>query len=170
ALSLSKGEREVFPQLAKPACVNARGFTFLELILVLLIIGVAAALVGPAIGSRLRSGDPRRTAVQLRAAMELLRVGAVRQGEETVLIVAPHDNMYWREPGGETIKVPPEGGVLSARGRLVGEEGQVEFRFYPDGTNSGGEVRIEQRRGVAMTTYVLYLDPLLGTATIWRDE
>lgn len=149
---------------------DVHGFTFLELILVLLIIGVAAAIVGPAIGSRLKSGDPRRTAVQLRAALELMRVGAVRQGQETVLVVAPRTNSYWRENGGGTVEVPPEAGELSARGRWVREEGEVEFRFYPDGTNSGGEVWIEQRRGGARIAYVLFLDPLLGTATIWRDE
>src|SRR6266508_3589059 len=135
--------------LTRPAYAGARGFTFLELILVLLIISVAVALVGPAVGSRLKSGDPRRTSVQLRAAMELMRVEAVRQGQEAVLVVAPRTNSYWRESGGGEIEIPSESGMLSARGRFVREEGQVEFRFYPDGTNSGGEVRIEKRQGTA---------------------
>jgi type II secretory pathway pseudopilin PulG len=142
----------------------------LELILVLLIISVALAVVGPAIGSRLKSGDIRRTAVQLRATMELMRVWAVRRGEEEVLIVAPRTNSYWNARGGETVELPPEGGELSARGQWVHEEGQVEFHFYPDGTNSGGEVQIEKRQGVAVTAYVVHLDSLLGTATIWHDE
>jgi hypothetical protein len=137
---------------------------------VLLIISVALAVVGPAIGNRLKSGDSRRTAVQLRANMELLRVWAVRRGEEEVLIVAPRTNSYWNARGGETVELPPESGELSARGQWVHEEGQVEFHFYPDGTNSGGEVRVEKRQGVAVTAYVVRLDPLLGTATIWRDE
>ena len=146
------------------------GFTLLELILVLVIMSVAMAVVGPAIGTRLKSGDPRRTVRQLRATMELMRVRAVQGGGEEVLVVAPRLNSYWSERGGETVAVPSEGGALSARGRWVREEGEVEFRFYPDGTNSGGEVRIEKRQGVAFTAYVLLLDPLLGTATIWRDE
>ena len=156
--------------LTRPAHADVGGFTFLELILVLLIIGVTLALVGPTIGSRLKSGDLRRTAVQLRAAMELMRVRAVQQGQEGVLVVAPRTNSYWREPGSAEIEIPSESGVLSARGPFVREEGQVEFRFYPDGTNSGGEVRIEKRQGGALTAYVLFLDPLLGTATIWREE
>ena len=154
----------------QPVYTDARGFTLFELILVLIIISVASAIVGPAIGSRLRSGDMRRTAVQLRAAMELLRVRAVQNGQEEVLIVAPRTNSYWRARGGTTVAVPLESGELSARGQWVHEEGQVEFHFYPDGTNSGGEVRIEKRQGTAVTTYVLWLDSLLGTASIWRDE
>lgn len=136
----------------------------------LLIISVALAVVGPTIGSRLKSGDARRTAVQLRATMGLMRVWAVRRGEEEVLIVAPRTNSYWNARSGETVELPPESGELSARGQWVHEEGQTEFHFYPDGTNSGGEVQIEKRQGVAVTTYVVHLDPLLGTATIWRDE
>lgn len=136
----------------------------------LLIISVALAVVGPTIGSRLKSGDARRTAVQLRATMDLMRVWAVRRGEEEVLIVAPRTNSYWNARSGKTVELPPESGELSARGQWVHEEGQTEFHFYPDGTNSGGEVQIEKRQGVAVTTYVVHLDPLLGTATIWRDE
>lgn len=149
---------------------DIRGFTFLELILVLLIVGVAMALVVPTIGSRLQQGDIRRTALQLRATMALMRVGAVRQGQEMVLVVDPNANAYWREPGSEFVSVPPDSGILSARGQWTRDEGAVEFRFYPDGTNSGGAVRIEKRQGVALSAYVLFLDPLLGTTTIQRDD
>ena len=154
----------------KPPWTSTQGFTLLELILVLLIISIALAVVGPAIGSRLRSGDIRRTAIQLRATMDLMRVWAVRRGEEEILIVAPRTNSYWNARGGQTVTLPPESGELSARGQWVHEEGQVEFHFYPDGTNSGGEVRVEQRRGVTVTAYVVHLDPLLGSSTIQFDE
>lgn len=150
--------------------VNKRGFTLLELVLVLLIVSIALGIVGPAIGSRLNSGDIRRTAVQLRAAMQLMRVRAVQSGQEEILIVAPRSNTYRNVRGGQTVEIPPESGALSASGQWVHEEGQVEFHFYPDGTNSGGEVRIEKRTWGSVTAYVLWLDPLLGTATIWRDE
>ncbi|MEW6297668.1 MAG: GspH/FimT family pseudopilin [Thermodesulfobacteriota bacterium] len=153
-----------------PAAKKPYGFTLLELILVLVILSVAMAVVGPAISSRLKSGDPRRTVRQLRAAMELMRVRAVQDGKEAVLVVAPEQNAYWSERDGSVVHIPPEGGELSARGRWVRTEGEVEFRFYPDGTNSGGEVRVEQRRGVEVTAYVLSLDPLLGTATISLAE
>lgn len=155
---------------SQSAFLKVRGFTLLELILVLVIVSVALGVVGPAISSRLKGGDARLTAVQLRAAMELMQIRAVRQGQEEVLIIAPRTNSYWSARSGQTVEVPPENGELSARGQWVHEEGQVEFHFYPDGTNSGGEVRIEKHRGGAVTAYMLWLDPLLGTATIWRDE
>jgi len=150
--------------------LRERGFTLLEMMLVLLIIAAAAALVVPTIGSRFTTADPRQVIVHLRAAMELMRVRAVQQGREEVLVVAPRTNTYWHEGGGETVEVSPGSGELSARGRFFREEGEVEFRFYPDGTNSGGEVRIAKNRSSGVTAYGLVLNPLLGTAIIWRDE
>jgi general secretion pathway protein H len=154
----------------KPSCASTQGFSLLELVLVLLIISIALAVVAPAIGNRLRSGDIRRTVIQLRATMDLMRVWAVRRGEEEVLIVAPRTNSYWNARSGQTVTLPPESGELSARGQWVHEEGQVEFHFYPDGTNSGGDVRVEQRRGLAVIAYVVHLDPLLGSSSIRSDE
>lgn len=150
--------------------LRSPGFTLLELILVLLIMGVAAALVGPAVGSRLLRADARRTAVQVRATMDVMRVRAIRSAQEEVLVVDPQENSYWREGGGAAVEVSPESGILSARSRMVRENGQVEFHFYPDGTNSGGAIRVEQGRGVATNAYVVFLNPLLGVASIWRDE
>ncbi|HXG17859.1 MAG TPA: prepilin-type N-terminal cleavage/methylation domain-containing protein [Methylomirabilota bacterium] len=150
--------------------LRARGFTLLELILVLLIISVASALVGPALGTRLLRADARRTAIQLRSVVDYMRVKAVRSGQEEVMVIDPQDNTYWREGSGETIEVPPESGFLSARSRWIRENGQVEFHFYPDGTNSGGAIRVEQGRGAAATAYLVVLDPLLGLASIVQDE
>ena len=153
-----------------PRDSRASGFTLLELILVLVIIATAATLVAPAIGSRFTTADPRQVMVQLRAAMELMRVRAIEEGKEEVLVVASEDGRYWHEGGGEEVSVPPESGKLVARGRFTRETGEVEFHFYPDGTNSGGEVRIEKRRSEGGKAYGLVLNPLLGTATIRREK
>lgn len=147
-----------------------RGFTLIELVLVLLIMAVAAALVGPELTKRFTIADPRRVIVQVRSAMELMRVQAVQSGREEVLVVAPRDNTYWHEGGGESVTVEEESGLLAARGLFVREEGEVEFRFYPDGTNSGGEVWIEKERNSGVTLYHLALNPLLGTVVISRED
>jgi len=136
----------------------------------LVILAVAATLVAPAIGTRFTSADPRQVMVQLRAAMELMRVRAIEDGKEEVLVLAPEDGRFWHEGGGEEVTVAPESGELIARGRFTRETGEVEFHFYPDGTNSGGEVRIEKSRDEGGKVYGLVLNPLLGTATIRREN
>ena len=149
---------------------QAQGFTLVELILVLVIIAVAASLVGPALSKRFTEADPRRVIVQLRSVMELLRVQAVQRGREEILVIAPETKRYWLEGRGETVEIPHGSGDLSAQGRFVRDEGEVEIHFYPDGTNSGGEVQIEQQRSEGETIYRLSLNPLLGTATVWRAD
>ena len=149
---------------------RASGFTLLELLLVLVIVATAATLVAPAIGNRFTAADPRQVIVQLRAAMELMRVRAIEDGKEEILVVAPEDGRYWHEGGEGEVTVPPESGELTAQGRFTRDTGEVEFHFYPDGTNSGGEVRIEKPRSEGGKAYGLMLNPLLGTATIRRDN
>ncbi len=160
---------------------SQQGFTFLELIVVLVIVSIAYAMVAPAIGNRLSSGDPKQTALQLRSTMELLRIRALVDGKKQLLVVDPQENQYWLESADhaqaqdergqdEVHRVPSGGGELSARGIWVRDNGEVEFRFYPDGMNSGGDVFIEQRRGVSLIAYTVHLNPLLGTATIQYGE
>ena len=146
------------------------GFTLLELLLVLVIVAVAATLVAPAIGNRFTSADPRLVMVQLRATMEFMRVRAIEEGKEEVLVMAPEDGRYWHEGGGGEVTIPIESGELVARGRFTRDTGEVEFHFYPDGTNSGGEVRIGKRRSEGGKVYHLVLNPLLGTASIRREN
>lgn len=134
------------------------------------IMALATALVGPELTKRFTVADPRRVIVQVRSAMELMRVQAVQYGREEVLVVAPRDNRYWHEGGSESVTVEEESGLLVARGLFVREEGEVEFRFYPDGTNSGGEVWIEKARNSGVTLYHLALNPLLGTVIISRED
>ena len=61
---------------------SQQGFTFLELIVVLVIVSIAYAMVAPAIGNRLSSGDPKQTALQLRSTMALLRIRALVDGKK----------------------------------------------------------------------------------------
>ena len=170
------GLRAGFPSDAE------HGFTLIELILVLVIISIAFALVAPAVGNRLGGSDPKRTAAQLRTTLELLRLRALTDGIEQRLVIDPEDNQYWQEAGrqvtvrddseeefdpeDEQIISSDEDIQLSAASLWVREEGQVEFRFYPDGTNSGGEIIIEQQRGANALAYIIALNPLLGTATV----
>ena len=159
-----------------------QGFTLIELILVLVIISIAFAVVAPAVGNRFGGSDPKRTAAQLRTTLELLRLRALTAGIEQRLVINPEDNQYWQESGrqvaaredgekesdpeDEQITFTDEAVQLSATSLWVREEGEVEFRFYPDGTNSGGEITIEHQRGANELAYTIALNPLLGTATV----
>ena len=85
---------------------------------------------------------------------------------ERVSSSARDDNEEESDHEDEQITSSDEDIQLSATSLWVREEGEVEFRFYPDGTNSGGEITIERQRGANEVAYIIALNPLLGTATV----
>ncbi len=146
------------------------GLTLLELILVLFLLGVALALAAPALNTGMGASRVRQAARELRAAMEYQRLQALREGREQVLVVDPENNSYRLGREGKVVPVPPEKGVLEARGRWRDREGRVWFYFYPDGLTSGGEVVVERKQGLTRIRYRVFLDPLLGTASVSEVE
>ena len=153
------------------------GFTLIELLLVLLILGIASSIVVPAIGKRLGNSTPKKTAFELRTTMSELRLLAITEGQEQTLIIDTKDNNYWRESGRmrndnyprpDLQLVPIGGGRLSASTVYQQDKGELEFRFYPDGTNSGGQVFISEDTDSRTVVYAIHLNPLLGTTTVER--
>jgi prepilin-type N-terminal cleavage/methylation domain-containing protein len=75
-----------------PQAFRRRGFTLLEVIIVLLLMALATALVAPAITSR----EPR-TRDELAALLRMARLAAVRRGEIVTVTVAASGR--WRLDG-----------------------------------------------------------------------
>ena len=76
----------------EPHALRRRGFTLLEVIIVLLLMTLATALVAPAIGSR----QPRPRD-ELAALLQMARLAAVRRGEVVTVTVAASGQ--WRLDG-----------------------------------------------------------------------
>jgi len=143
---------------------NATGFTLLELILVLLILGLASALVVPNLGGL----ESRNFNAQVREATSLLnyarRIAVVKgQPGKAVFHIA--------EDGSEPDSVAPrsastgswmsQGIALEYRDitdQLVEVEDVVEIIFYPEGGSTGGELTLRQGDRLA----VLHIDPFSG--------
>jgi prepilin-type N-terminal cleavage/methylation domain-containing protein len=77
---------------AEPRAFRRRGFTLLEVIIVLLLMAMATALVAPSIGSRQPSSRD-----ELAALLQVARVAAVRRGEVVTVTVAASGQ--WRLDG-----------------------------------------------------------------------
>jgi general secretion pathway protein H len=126
------------------AAGNQRGFTLLELLVVLAIIGFVVALVP---GFVLRSQPQIDIEVAARAiadGMRRTRSDAVRRNRAEAFALDVEARVF--RAGDETPVRIGDGIALSfrtARSQLLGE-GVGQIRFHPDGSSSGGLIRLVQ--------------------------
>lgn len=146
--------------------LSQRGFTLLEILLVLLLIGLlGAVLIGGAV-SMLNSNKDQDPEIAMLSMFQRLRGQAVESGQIIELVQLPDDKGFmWGADGIETLPTR-EGGprvkIIKAefgRASLIG--GQLEeyplerMRFYPDGSCDPARVQIRLKE----VRRVLVIDP-----------
>jgi len=153
--------------------MRARGFTLLELILVLLLAGILATLVAPSVSGTLESSRLRAGAAQMRATFSLARTLSASGGRERSVIFDVDREEYGIAgesrrhdlPDGVWIRSIRVGGVLVDGDRLSREPGLPRVRFFPDGSAEEAEVVLASTGGGRLTVAV---DPLTGLAEAAR--
>lgn len=129
---------------------NERGFTLLELLVVLAIMGLLAAIVGPQVLRYLGSSKTQAAQVQsknIAAALNLFRLDAGRyptaqEGLE-VLVKAPASVPLWNGPYLPDVSALNDPWGKPYQMRAPGEHGEVDvFSLGSDGAPGGsGEAR-----------------------------
>lgn len=154
--------------------LESRGYTFLELIVVLAIIGAAVLLVMPQVGKGVETLRLKSTTRQLASVLRYARVLAVSERTVSVVGLDLSREEYWlgmMAPGStreevrttytlpETVKVAVQPlGEASSRTR-----GIVRFMFFPRGGAYGGWLWLEGEKG---RRYGIVVDPLTGRVRI----
>ena len=132
------------------------GFSLVEMLVVLAILGLAAAASGPALDTLVPARRLDRAAETLRAEMDLLRGEALRTGRIGRLVLdGPNNRFLSSRPGAAPIPVAAVLRIDVPRSRWGGPG---EIRFLADGSTSGG--RIDLTRG--RTSRVLVVSPFTG--------
>lgn len=157
--------------MATPTVAPGRadaGFTLIEVLLVLALMAIATttvvAYVRPLPIERVVEANARELASRLRAA----RSEAIRRNQETVVEIDLRGRTVSRAgPGGvaalsQGVEIDATGALANVRADL----GRVAFRFFPDGSSSGGNVRL--RAGSA--TYQIVVDWISGSVRTQSGE
>lgn len=138
---------------SRPATSREAGFTLLELLLALLIGGLAIVALQPLFT---RSGGDRALEAALREVageLRLARLAAIRGNREEVVRIDLAERAIV-VAGGNARRPIPRGIEIDASVATTNTGGgSPTFRFYPDGSSSGGSIRL--RRGQASGRLVL---------------
>jgi prepilin-type N-terminal cleavage/methylation domain-containing protein len=140
---------------------HSTGFTVIELLIVMVIIAVIAAIIGPRLSLPYRPPKP-----EIVAFIEKQRLRAIETGVGVRVVLNDHELVA--QPGDDHFKLPPNIRLVIDRpipsSYLVQQTVSV---FYPDGTAILASARLATDTGTGSTRDVARIDinPLHGTVT-----
>ena len=129
----------------------ARGFTLLELLVVITILALASTLVGLNFGGdRLSLDAVARTLV---TDLRYVRSRAMVGNADTALVVDLDRGAYYSRAAKIERDLPASVALELTVDRRDTDGKQGRIVFYPDGSSSGGKVRLTRNgRGIDITT------------------
>jgi len=139
--------------------MRSEGFTFVELIVVLVILAAVAALVAPSVSRTIVSARLRSAASDVRTSLARGRALAVAGAEERAVAFDLSRGEFGVD--NEAVRLLPDtirlGAVLPGEDRK--EQGNVRVRFFPDGSGDEAEISVTAEDGGTLRVTV---DPLTG--------
>ncbi len=146
---------------------DKRGFSLLELVLVLALIGVSMLVVLPNIAKGLQDRELRASALGLAAAARELRNRALFDGERQQLVVDLAQNSY-RIARSHEVRLPAEVRFMSIDGGESVDRDRRRFFFFPNGSGLGGEIVLGG--GERALSYLIRFDALTGRVEVERGD
>lgn len=140
--------------LARNRLGGARGFSLIELLVVLILIGVMAGVVGPAVGRFLDSMEFKRQTGKVMAAVRYARLKAITEGKLVLMTASDVD-------GPTTLVL--SGGVNEVRELDLDETATLELEplelgFSPEGYATPGLITLT----IGERKENIFIDPLTG--------
>lgn len=130
----------------RPPSLRGGGFTLLEMLAVVLLIGIAAAAVSVSVSQGLASARSRAASGELAAALRQVRTEAITRGESRALLVDVRDGSYTLA-NGRRVELPRGMAVaLTAAREDQADDHRGRIRFFADGSSTGGRITLRQGR------------------------
>jgi general secretion pathway protein H len=142
-----------------PPAVRAgeRGFSLIELIVVLAILSVAAVAVAPLATPWQRGTLVNVAARDVALALRAARAAAIHANQETIFTLDGAAGQYWSDRAPAPKPLPARVTAAFAPGLPQGR-----IRFFPDGGASGGTIVLSDPHRSAS----IRIDALSGRATV----
>jgi general secretion pathway protein H len=118
-----------------------KGFSLIEMLLVLVIAGLAAALIGPRLA--VREPPAREIAARAAATLERARAAALREGREVEAAFDLAERRLDLGEAGPSLAWPASADIaIESASERERDGARFGVRFYPDGASSGLVARI----------------------------
>jgi general secretion pathway protein H len=144
---------------------STAGFTLLELLAVLLILGLVAAVVVPSLGGG-AAVEVKSAARSLAAALRQTRNRALNDNRSATLALDVAKREF-RLPGEQrTHRLPERVHIVlfTARSEQLSEQGGA-IRFFPDGSSTGGRITLS----IDSLRYLVNVDWLTGRVKVMES-
>ena len=136
-----------------------RGFTLLEVMIVLIIISLAASFIIPKIGAGEKRFRERRFLYEFLTNLKRGHLRAIYERRAVVFRISEYMRAY-RLGTGPWIHIPKNVAIFSQGLEKDPYTGDYLIMFYPDGSQSGAEIQVIFNN---QKNYYITLHPLLGT-------
>ena len=144
-----------------------RGFTLVEIMVVMVIIALVMGLVATSMARSVSSAEARATSRELVASLRYTRARAILDKKEQVFRVDTENRTY-QAPGRKQVALPKgvDVTITTARSEFTSEN-VGGIRFFPDGGSTGGHIELfvnerEYRVNVAWLTGETQLERMEG--------
>ena len=146
--------------------MKQRGFSLLELLVVIILIAIMMALVGTSISRSVSNAELRSASRGLLAALRYTQTHAIVSHQEQILTI-DMENLSYQPPDREAVKFPEgiEVSMVTAQSELLSDQ-VGGIRFFPDGGSTGGQITVHVKK----RQYEINIAWLTGEARMNRLE
>jgi len=156
-----------------PRKINKEGFTFIELILVAVIIGIIIALSTPLFRTTFNTLQLESLSSNLAKFIRYSQERAIVERLRYRLVFNDSQHKYWLEVEKDPLNGAGEfqrlksrwGKVHSVPEGIFLETGKKKINFYPDGKTSKNTIYLSNKKG---TTYTLIMGGTLGRVQVFN--
>jgi general secretion pathway protein H len=145
---------------------KSKGFTLIELLVVLVILGLAAGMLAPKVGSGWQRMRERDFLSGFAAEMRKARIDAMKNGGCESFRINGGDKRFGYERPLEN-EIPANVDIFADGLEQDALTGDFLVRFHADGSVSGSDMEVifdGERK------YLVIMDPMFGTVRVSRDE
>ncbi len=144
----------------------ARGFTLIEMMVVMMIIAIGITLAVPMIEGGLDAREVRRAARQIAASMLHCRGEAMARSVPQGMVIDPQHNMIATTDWGRWVQLTDRAVIEDVQGGVDVGSGVRQLLCFPNGSTSGASLTVASRRDRDGTRVSIRFDPLIGRVDV----